>query len=195
MAVVIGLLLKSQSLFYWKPLCNENKKCKECKKCRHNPYFTGNLFATGKEKFGFRADKQSQSLFCWKPLCNSSSDKLLTQIKKVTILILLETSLQLDIDKLIDFKSNLSQSLFYWKPLCNTNNRRWRTGRNVVTILILLETSLQPQDTFTNEFDTFRHNPYFTGNLFATEETGLVGDWTPSHNPYFTGNLFATSSF
>ena len=32
-----------------------------------------------------------------------------------------------------------------------------------------------------------RHNPYFSGNSFATD-----GGWLQGHNPYFSGNSFAT---
>ena len=36
-----------------------------------------------------------------------------------------------------------------------------------------------------------RHNPYFSGNLFAIGVLRLNGKFIPSHNPYFSGNLFA----
>ena len=65
--------------------------------------------------------------------------------------------------------------------------------RSQVTILILVETPLQP-----NKFDTFHggmqcHNPYFSGNSFATEVIiALINTFKVGHNPYFSGNSFAT---
>ena len=83
----------------------------------HNPYFTGNLFATGEftNYFGH---------------------------KDVTILILLETSLQ-HVNHSYNEKTFESQSLFYWKPLCNDELKKDNERMDKVTILILLETSLQ----------------------------------------------------
>ena len=109
----------SQSLFYWKPLCN---------------------IITGLDRTNH---KTSQSLFYWKPLCNTNLPKGAILVPIVTILILLETSLQSKMENpssqlksshnpyftgnlfAIDSKINVvfcnktSQSLFYWKPLCN----------------------------------------------------------------------------
>ena len=61
---------RSQSLFYWKLLCNIKKA----------------------EESG--AVEESQSLFYWKLLCNSKRNGTRTEEEQITILILLETPLQ-----------------------------------------------------------------------------------------------------
>ena len=40
-----------------------------------------------------------------------------------------------------------------------------------VTILILVETPLQPKDLYNLISDGYSHNPYFSGNSFATQFT------------------------
>ena len=85
----------------------------------HNPYFSGNFFATNKN--------------------NNFIDGL-----TVTILILVETSLQ----------HQESQSSYFIDQ---------------VTILILVETSLQLREEAYNEATKNSHNPYFSGNFFATK--------------------------
>ena len=109
----------------------------------HNPYFTGNSFAIQRR----RNDKKSK--------------------QEVTILILLETLLQFEAQKYIDygkfchnpyFTGNSfaievvehqllmivpSQSLFYWKLFCNLRTSNCEIIPTEVTILILLETLLQ----------------------------------------------------
>ena len=62
----------------------------------HNPYFTGNSFAIGELAITDDYFKQSQSLFYWKLLCNEIKNMLFEAFIKVTILILLETPLQLN---------------------------------------------------------------------------------------------------
>ena len=42
------------------------------------------------------------------------------------------------------------------------------TANNKVTILILVETSLQRKDIYDLERKLWGHNPYFSGNFFAT---------------------------
>ena len=42
---------------------------------------------------------------------------------------------------------------------------------NKVTILILVETSLQQKNCYRLKENEICHNPYFSGNFFATERT------------------------
>ena len=39
------------------------------------------------------------------------------------------------------------------------------------------------------------HNPYFSGNSFATDCDGSITSSHRSHNPYFSGNSFATGGY
>ena len=41
-------------------------------------------------------------------------------------------------------------------------------------------------------FDEDSHNPYFSGNSFATWKELEKNDCKTGHNPYFSGNSFAT---
>ena len=109
----------SQSLFQWKPFTIEGfdfggrSYCKvtilvlvetplQYKKLhklnayefRHNPCFSGNLFTI--ERFDRYHPKGggSQSLFQWKPLYNIKTEAKAYLEAKVTILVLVETSLQ-----------------------------------------------------------------------------------------------------
>ena len=111
-------------------------------KISHNPYFTGNFLAIQYIDDIKETNHRSQSLFYWKLPCNNNVRFYSPKKDKVTILILLETSLQLLLSPL--------------KIYCV-----------VVTILILLETSLQFQITAVNVDVTTCHNPYFTGNFLA----------------------------
>ena len=87
----------------------------------------------------------------------------------------------------------MSQSLFYWKPLCNRECNCGCFIRKYVTILILLETTLQSDFEAILQLSDEGHNPYFTGNHFATEQIdSQVVKCYIGHNPYFTGNHFAT---
>ena len=133
----------SQSLFQWKLLCNLKELEKafngakvtililvetslQLKKEQlptllqksHNPYFSGNFFAIPYGCCYSVADNRSQSLFQWKLLCNGSAAYVQKIFEIVTILILVETSLQC--------------------KRCFRIVRNWS-----VTILILVETSLQ----------------------------------------------------
>ena len=111
----------SQSLFYWKLLCNRD------------------IFWVARRSF------KSQSLFYWKLLCNNNRHVRSLKRQPVTILILLETPLQLEIYR---------QYVKY----------------SSVTILILLETPLQSNmDILESEY-SYCHNPYFTGNSFAMKK-------------------------
>ena len=87
---------------------------------------------------------KSQSLFCWKLLCNCKKIDEIEIALKVTILILLETSLQYD-------------------------HISWYKIPRPVTILILLETSLQYDEPGPLKIHEEGHNPYFAGNFFAME--------------------------
>ena len=89
-------------------------------------------------------------------------------ISTVTILILLETSLQrihyvfnhslLGVTILILLETSLQH---------NKSSNDLSINKNV-TILILLETSLQQYKPYNTKKYDICHNPYFTGNLFAT---------------------------
>ena len=113
------------------------------KKNRHNPCFSGNLFTMADSLILYRLVIRSQSLFQWKPLYNEFNGEEHTIGKMVTILVLVETSLQCQVETLKAqnqkchnpcFSGNLftmkimveekdeyitSQSLFQWKPLYN----------------------------------------------------------------------------
>ena len=135
--------IKSQSLFYWKLLCNYKRVDEiltkfgitililletplQFLKCllvtqkifHHNPYFTGNSFAIKQAQKSCFMEFKSQSLFYWKLLCN---------LKKSTLSI----------------GQMKSQSLFYWKLLCNVGYKKINLNNIKITILILLETPLQ----------------------------------------------------
>ena len=88
--------LPSQSLFQWKLLCNQVFKLK---------YVGVDL---------------SQSLFQWKLLCNMSIVIALMCMITVTILVLVETPLQFEANRIGVITKKKSQSLFQWKLLCNS---------------------------------------------------------------------------
>ena len=157
----------------------------------------------------------SQSLFYWKLLCNNEAIEGLLSYLWVTILVLLETPLQLN--KVFFYFMSLakSQSLFYWKLLCNWINSwgNWGTFRvtilvlletplqykvfddvifpECVTILVLLETPLQYYFAERLERKQKGHNPCFTGNSFAMKNPDFIKETYNGHNPCFTGNSFA----
>gem|GEM_PF-2673972 len=110
----------SQSLFYWKTLCNVITLLEDAKdwQCR-NPCFTGKLSAIMKSRVEDMKAEMSQSLFYWKTLCNNRysqctarkhychnpcftgklsaihiSPQHSTTLRVVAILVLLENSLQ-----------------------------------------------------------------------------------------------------
>ena len=109
---------------------------------------------------------QSQSLFQQKDLCNENMVKEIHKEGQVTILILVEGSLQFSKKHLLDFKVKLSQSLFQQKVLCNMS------GRN-------------------NPTPFFCHNPYFSRRFFAIQVRENMGLLYVSHNPYFSRRFFA----
>ena len=55
-----------------------------------------------------------------------------------------------------------------------------------------METLLQPKLAKQRLFTKKRHNPYFSGNSFATEIKNIEYVPDMGHNPYFSGNSFAT---
>ena len=115
---------QSQSLFYWKLLCNIKKNyLNYLNYLSHNPYFTGNSFAIGTRINIIKYLLESQSLFYWKLLCNCNYNYVTAPYIKVTILILLETPLQ------------------WYCGYCGYCGY-------CVTILILLETPLQSEAVF-----------------------------------------------
>ena len=132
----------SQSLFYWKLLCNFKWITQLTKKLMSQSLFYWKLLCNSNKNINKNCFNQSQSLFYWKLLCNEKNC-------------------------FNQFKAMSSQSLFYWKLLCNAKNIKTTEKLKDVTILILLETPLQfkMQDV---RLDTqISHNPYFTGNSFA----------------------------
>ena len=133
----------SQSLFYWKTPCNWNKYIKSINNVLvtilvllenslqshlkelngggnncHNPCFIGKLLAIEKSQEHKKQSIVSQSLFYWKTPCNKCILLVWDVMNVVTILVLLENSLQ-----------------FHF--IVHTKIRI------VVTILVLLENSLQ----------------------------------------------------
>ena len=110
---------------------------------RHNPCFIGKLLAI---KIAFDIEQsviESQSLFYWKTPCNKRITCKKRNLERVTILVLLENSLQYKANRCLQVGSIrhnpcfigkllamvivkylvknivMSQSLFYWKTPCN----------------------------------------------------------------------------
>ena len=136
----------SQSLFQQKVLCNKRSLSQQYNKAKcHNPYFSRRFFAILEKKrkrqmtvksqslfqqkvlcnvlYGVResSNSMSQSLFQQKVLCNINNRHIETTIKNVTILILVEGSLQYVWWSDMEYDNNTSQSLFQQKVLCNFN--------------------------------------------------------------------------
>ena len=55
-----------------------------------------------------------------------------------------------------------------------------------------METLLQHIDKDNVNNDYKCHNPYFSGNSFATKKFEMLPKMDYCHNPYFSGNSFAT---
>ena len=60
-----------------------------------------------------------------------------------------------------------------------------------VTILVLVENSLQYYEEFLAKMQNSRHNPCFSGKLFAIKIMFDYINRCQRHNPCFSGKLFA----
>ena len=85
----------------------------------------------------------------------------------VTILVLLENSLQSSYCSSVEVPKHLSQSLFYWKTPCNQGEFALCKSEEGVTILVLLENSLQLNALIMLKNKLKCHNPCFIGKLLA----------------------------
>ena len=134
---------KSQSLFYWKLLCNKIETIYLKKLCWVTILV---LLETPLQYFfSYKSHGQaykSQSLFYWKLLCNAN--RKIISAKELESQSLFYWKLLCNANrKIISAKELESQSLFYWKLLCNTVTNINRLQDQIVTILVLLETPLQ----------------------------------------------------
>ena len=73
-----------------------------------------------------------QSLFYWKSHCNTGIALQIRQKRKVSILVLLEVSLQRRKKITRRNKKNKFQSLFYWKSHCNLTPAEFMGLKNIM---------------------------------------------------------------
>ena len=107
------------------------------------PYFTGNHFAILLRFYVPFEVEESQSLFYWKPLCNLQCIEESERKTVVTILILLETTLQLEISTSTKMVMSSHNPYFTGNHFAILQMCIWKWNLIIVTILILLETTLQ----------------------------------------------------
>ena len=86
---------QSQSLFYWKLLCNGFMNFYKNTSNKSQSLFYWKLLCNFIKHMNTTVSITSQSLFYWKLLCNQLANETQVTIETVTILILLETPLQL----------------------------------------------------------------------------------------------------
>ena len=137
----------SQSLFQWKLFCNFTVEEMKNTLQSHNPYFSGNSFATKDKKNDIPFFKMSQSLFQWKLFCNLRKAGFNISVFASQSLFQWKLFCNLLMElEILDKK--VSQSLFQWKLFCNNMIYDEVEGWYNVTILILVETLLQPKEAF-----------------------------------------------
>ena len=110
---------------------------------------------------------ESQSLFYWKTPCNRKQFRLQGLPIKVTILVLLENSLQQKMNHSNDQMILCHNPCFIGKLLAMKYSRSRRGFRTEVTILVLLENSLQLNALIMLKNKLKCHNPCFIGKLLA----------------------------
>ena len=159
-----------------------------------NPYSIGSYF--GRLLFLFaNASVPSwfQSLFYWKLLWKFRKNSVLIPCSKVSILILLEVTLEAHARKQAKACESLFQSLFYWKLLWKNPNifryvwfsstfqslfywkLLWKHKTTIpwlyhwtVSILILLEVTLEESTYLATSWIGNRFNPYSIGSYFGS---------------------------
>ena len=132
----------SQSLFQQKCLCNVNTESKLLSTKRHNPCFSRNVFAIKVRCNKVKLVFASQSLFQQKCLCNDNGSEVWNWYKNVTILVLVEMSLQYMFKIINDLIRTCHNPCF---------------SRNVFAI----------KKALIRELNENSHNPCFSRNVFA----------------------------
>ena len=138
-------IFPSQSLFQWNTLCNRKAGLSAQVVHGSQSLFQWNTLCNLEIDSNYIFENLSQSLFQWNTLCNIAIEGIYEICFLVTILVLVEYSLQwLNVMKLKKF--------------------------HMVTILVLVEYSLQFLPTKNIHRTLFCHNPCFSGILFAIDE-------------------------
>ncbi len=135
-----------QSLFCWKLFCNLNKAhpdvtWEEC----FNPCFAGSCFATRIVVTGHSDFIGFNPCFAGSCFATVIAAENFRKIIAVSILVLLEAVLQLELHAFLVNKKQKFQSLFCWKLFCNLDRSATSGSSNNVSILVLLEAGLQPE--------------------------------------------------
>ena len=134
----------SQSLFQQMVFCNIYKMYIKCIiRCSHNPYFSRWFSAIKDGKKAKEALFMSQSLFQQMVFCNEEEPEVEVKYFQVTILILVDGFLQLQLKQSYGIRIWWSQSLFQQMVFCNNESHRVLINLEHVTILILVDGFLQ----------------------------------------------------